>query len=1000
MRKLRAWATTMVGTLALLLAMAPVFAAAPSQSVASGADLTWGYGYSRSRVSVIPPAYDALGGVSRTAGPWVVPAPIAGYHSQSTPVVDGNRIFFFAFYCPNIACTVASTAALFESDFGPTGAPGPAREIASFQPSSNTNYASPSDPAISPNGQWLAFAAGPTLYWWPITATGVGQEVSRPITPQNVRAGVTTVGSSPVFVPDAQPGSGGWAVCSGDSVGAFSCYAVEGAGSYGTMPGPYLTRSATTAITSSAVYVPGGVAGHPADTTCFGVASWARSRIECLNPFGAGHIPLGVGYYKSPIDSALAYAGGDLWATGQNGGLYALSARTGVPAGADQGYDTAGMSIAPPSVDVIDGADLAAAVQDKYGRLCWAAAGAPSSPAGQSCLPSSYYTGQLTAPTIVPGTSPGCVNIWDNTDSNTLFEVENAVCSDHSTHIERSSAATGMGLGHNFSALDVGVGPGSQYVVAWSDGAVPWEQDGGVTLVGSVPPFEGQPSPGGLEIWHLRTPLDVWPLEPNAPAGGTECILAASYQGGVASISVTWDGKQYAMTPVETVPPANPNLPGAVLTSGPSIQPISGCTVPSQDRSSPNPLWAPLQSAWSGSSSKSPSQTVSGNVPPSQWGTTSWTTQIWVARVPVPATPPAKPIPAKITAIETFSHTPYMPGPLNVSVVCAGASGGAASTCQAAREFGVAAFVPNPNIVQGTAGALAVVAPAWATGISVYTPGTPSTGTLGATGSALFGSAGGTGPLFSSDGIMTPCSASPPVTTLAQRIRGLLSGQVECGSSYYLAPSASQLSSSVSVSLPSGVASVEDLGGRAYRLFLGEVSPLPTQGHATWVVDVYAGSQTIEVLHPIEYSACLSPKVAGAGGQCVVPCPTGTVQQSGQCVPTSQTQLSPAVGPVVGHLTTMRSVMAGDGIPPSGSIDRATGQIMLTGGPLGSCANLSSAEQIQYHCADAPVSAQTLQEWETPAWQRPGGWTGNGMGGDAPNNSGYCSAYNRGLGNC
>lgn len=860
----------MVAALALMVApAASAFAAAPSQSVASGSDLTWGYGYARSRVSVVPPAYNALGGVSQVAGPWVVPAPIAGYHSQSTPVVDGNRIFFFAFHCPGVACTTSTTAALFESDFGANGAPGPAREIASFQPSTNTNYASPSDPAISPGGHWLAFAAGPNIYWWPITATGVGQEESGPITPNNpaLRDLPTTVGSSPVFIPDAQPGSGGWAVCSGDSVGAFACYSVGGGGlqTITTSVGAYLTRSATTAITSSAVYVPSGVAGHPADTTCFGVASWSRSRIECLNPFGSGHLALGVGYYKSPIDSALAYAGGDLWATGQNGGLYALSARTGVPAGADQGYDTQGMSIAPPSVDVLDGANVAAVVQDHYDRLCLVGAGAP----GQTipyCLPQGDYIGQLTAPTLIPGTQARCDNIWDNTNSGRLFEVQ--AC--QRTFDKARSGQTGMGDGHNFSALDVGVGPGSQYVVAWSDQAVPWEQDGGATLVGSVPPFEGQPSPGGLEIWHLRTPLDVWPLEPSAPAGGTECILAASYQGGMSSITVTWDGKQYAMTPVETVPPAN--------TKGPSISPISGCTVPAQYRDNPNPLWKALSKEW-------PKGLATGNVPPSQWGTTSWTTQVWVARVPVPTTPPSKPVPAAVTAIEAVSHTPYMPGPLHVSVVCTGATGAAASSCQAGRAFGIAAFLPTPSTVGGVPTSMVVIVPSWASYIGVYTPGAPGTGTLGATGAALTASGGGTGPLFTVDGVTTPCSASPPTTSLAQRIRGLLAGQTECGSSFYTPLSAAKISGSVSVVLPPGVSSVEGLGGRAYKMFVANVGTPSVAGAVQWMVDVYAGSSVIEVLRPTEYSVCPSPSVPLSGGVCGAP-PGPPTPPNGQCVGT------------------------------------------------------------------------------------------------------------------
>ncbi len=309
----------------------------PALPVAASSVYSWGdYGgtYTRTRVSVLPASVPP--GAGLYSAPWIVPSPDPTAQSQSTPVSVGDTIYWFAFTSP-------TQGALYSSTFN-GGEPGPAVTLVTFTASSGEEFNSPGDPSISPDGRWLAYAAGRTLYWW-----RVGNwcpAYSSPSCPSGVRTiqqapGNPTayVSSAPVFVADPTPGSGGWAVCSGSADGGFACYSVEGPAGIGPLPtmggtGTYTTSGSP--ITSSAVLVPASAAppsfgGDPA--VCFGIASFARPRIECVDPLGSAQQTIGQGEFDAPVDSALAYAGGDLWATDQDGGAYAFVASSGVLAG-------------------------------------------------------------------------------------------------------------------------------------------------------------------------------------------------------------------------------------------------------------------------------------------------------------------------------------------------------------------------------------------------------------------------------------------------------------------------------------------------------------------------------------------------------------------------------------------------------------------------------------------------------------------------------------------
>lgn len=186
---------------------------------AASDDYTWGYGYTRIRVSDVTLA-ESFPDVNLLAGgPYVAPSPDPADESQSTPIVVGDALYAFAF-------ADAQHGTLYTTTLDQqTGAPGPLRSIVSLTASAGESFDSPGDPSMSPDDEWIAYAAGYHLYWW--RAGDWSHTYTRKIPPSR-QGQVAFVGSGPTFVPDATPGSGGWDVCSGSSNGGFACYTVQG----------------------------------------------------------------------------------------------------------------------------------------------------------------------------------------------------------------------------------------------------------------------------------------------------------------------------------------------------------------------------------------------------------------------------------------------------------------------------------------------------------------------------------------------------------------------------------------------------------------------------------------------------------------------------------------------------------------------------------------------------------------------------------------------------
>ena len=133
----------------------------------------------------------------------------------------------------------------------------------------------------------------------------------------------------------------------------------------------------------------------------------------------------------------------------------------------------------------------------------------------------------------------------------------------------------------NFSAAVVGVGPGSAYVVMWSDTAVSfWCPDANARIVGMTAPCAA--SGGGLEIWRLGAPLSAWfevnPTVAVPPSGGPppygECLLALANPGEFTQLTATLPdrGGTVAMQPV-----GQGVINDSDTGTGPLFANVSGC---------------------------------------------------------------------------------------------------------------------------------------------------------------------------------------------------------------------------------------------------------------------------------------------------------------------------------------------------------------------------------------------------------------------------------------
>jgi hypothetical protein len=617
---------------------------APSRPAAASDSYSWGaYGadYGRARTSVIPDAAAASDSLTET--PWVVPDPNPGDESQSTPVVVGRRIFFFAF-------ADQTHGALYESGLGASG-PGAAREVVSFSASRGESFTSPGDPSVSPDGQWLAFAAGYHLYWWRLGVWGSTYEATIPNAPGVYLAFVS---SAPIFVRDV-PQSGGWDVCSGSGNGGFACFALRGVESVaGTMP-PYTTAGSP--ITSSAVVVSDS-------QVCFGVAAAApRARVVCLDPHGSGvRDGLGAGVVRQPIDAALAYALGSLYVTDRTGEAYRIDPSSGAVEAEQTATSDGAASIAPPAVDANTGAVYV--ISDGYTAVCALDAadlGFLGSEA-RSCFPGDSFpgdsfpggslpavAGDLTAATATPVFQGGsaCDLVWDATDGGVLAAIR--VCGTLGLSMA-FSAPDDASAGHNFSAVVAGVGPGSRFLVLWSDAAVThW------SAVAGFDRFVGPhgASGGGLEVWEVRPPLTAW-FEDNpavGPAGGGvpqggECLLALARPGEFATLSAALPDGQVVRLRTDGTASGNVGAGTGPLFAGPP----GGCPAPAAAAT----YWQDLNAQWnaSGPNGPYPGMVDRNGTPPSDFGDYQvW----WAPGVAVPGEAGAWPAVVRGTAADGTS---------------------------------------------------------------------------------------------------------------------------------------------------------------------------------------------------------------------------------------------------------------------------------------------------------------------------------------------------------
>jgi len=408
--------------------------------------------------------------------------------------------------------------------------------------------------------------------------------------------------------------------------------------------------------------------------------------------------------------------------------------------------------------------------------------------------------------------------------------------------------------------------------MAWSDeaGAL-----GGINIPypGTVSRTGSSVGPG-LEIWALRTPLDVWADAQPAAAGGTECILAAALPGAFARMTVMWDGGAYSMQPeAPIVTPEVPSngIPFAVPKGCPAPRaPSTGVLTP------PSRLWQALVQDWGRSAASEPLAT--GNVVPHVWQqqtlqTGQWQrAQLWVARVPVPAAPPRSGAVTTAVAAVRPSGLVQRGGPIAVTIRCpTGEQPNTGHTACVAPTYGAAWFV-SPVRVGGHV-TLDALVPPW---VSEVTAQPASNAALAVT---LTRVGGGAFVGLGNDG-MPPGGTSVAYT--AQQ-------QLPCGGA--VAPSVSLFSVLSSVNLCGltpgygmpysyivtlaaytsnggwGAPTAQDWAGHPYSLWAASVAAPDRAGPELWDVMVPG----VGTLGPTMYVDCPPGKVVGRGGQCVAP---------------------------------------------------------------------------------------------------------------------------------
>lgn len=494
-----------LGALALVL----LISGGPG-AAARAASLTWGYNFQRDRVASAPIASEA---VPRSAGGTIASVvPLYG-QSQSTPVVYRRHWYEWTYWDERGDARGALWTGTLSEVGGSTRATPitlPGQSAAVLSAVAGEVFAQPSDAAISPGGAWVAFSAGKYLYWWPRRDPRAGARVLL-VGPEDTAANST----SPTFVPDPHVASG-WAVCDGNWDGAFDCFAIA-AGPYHPALSWYLVTMTVradgdgyTPITSSAAYDPA------TGDVFFGVASWHDPRVIQMDPLtGVFRVLDGrgcpcAGVVEAPVSSAVAVAGGAVFASDSSGNVYRFAAVSGRVTAVYRPAAGGGVDIVSPAV----AHHVVYMLENGYRQVVALDAdtlqplGSWSVGAGQAEASAVTVAEDASVPDeLVYGQESGGVGVAIP-ECRLVVGLAVGSCADTAgagwSWLGQWPGAPTDGAGYDFTAPVVD-GPD---VLLWSDTATSyWLSRGDGRAV--VAPPAGDPlarTPGGMQVyqWHLR----------------------------------------------------------------------------------------------------------------------------------------------------------------------------------------------------------------------------------------------------------------------------------------------------------------------------------------------------------------------------------------------------------------------------------------------------------------------------------------------------------------
>ena len=491
-----AWAKVVALAVGLTILVAPA-------GSGSADSFTWGYGYARRRETAAPLGQvTALPEAARfgMGVPFVVPLP---GRSQSSPVVVGGRFWLWTYWHGGRAGALW-TGTLKDGQGGTASAvplPGTRQGVWTALP--GERFDMPADAAVSPDGRWVAFAAGGRLYWWP-TSDPSAAAVARITGPSPLAAEST----SPVFIPVGPAvARSGWEVCDGNWDGGFACFAVSRDRTVAPYPTAGYQVTWTDAadaggfapITSSAAY------GGPRGDVYFGVASAADPRVVSLNPRTGAYHMLGSGQVGAPVGAAVAVTGHGVYAADTMGRVYRFSVVSGAMTAKGPSVDGV-PTIASPAV----GQHAVYALEDGYRRLAVLARGSL-----RPLAPAAVLAGAASAVTVVP--------VGGGAPSQLVYAQEGGGVDLAVRDSRLGMVALGSwpgapeGRGYRWTAAVV-VG---QSVLLWSDGAAQaWR--GRAAEARSPAGLVGR---GGLQVYALVPRLSAWVAPGVVTANGAATTL-------------------------------------------------------------------------------------------------------------------------------------------------------------------------------------------------------------------------------------------------------------------------------------------------------------------------------------------------------------------------------------------------------------------------------------------------------------------------------------------